>query len=277
MRFFIFGILFFFLLPVFACHKQKWIHTSNGISYQLFSLDTSKAKPIYGDRIWMHLRKYSDENKEIFNTNIFETTSGVELEFKQSTNANDVIQFFSLLGKGDSIKLKVPAHLLDSSIHRRNKKYTFIMTLVDFKTKSAYETEKINQAQVQQALDSTAIENYLQRNLLKNFVVDSSGIWYAINNTENGDSIKKGMLIKIHYKGYLLNNLVFDNSYERKTPLQFTVGAKQVIDGLDIGIQHFRIGDKGTLIIPSRLAYGDRSVGAIPSNSVLVFEVEILK
>jgi len=50
-----------------------------------------------------------------------------------------------------------------------------------------------------------------------------------------------------------------------------------VIDGLDKGILHFHFGDKGTIIIPSSLAYGDRLVGAIPANSVLLFDVEILE
>ena len=50
-----------------------------------------------------------------------------------------------------------------------------------------------------------------------------------------------------------------------------------MIDGLDKGIQNFYIGDIGLLIIPSKLGYGDKEVGKIPANSVLIFEIEILE
>jgi peptidylprolyl isomerase len=85
-----------------------------------------------------------------------------------------------------------------------------------------------------------------------------------------------GDSIRIHYIGRLANGRAFDDSYERNQPLPFVVGKRQVIDGLDKGIRNFHRGDKGILIIPSRSAYGDKEVGKIPPNSVLVFEVEIL-
>ena len=68
----------------------------------------------------------------------------------------------------------------------------------------------------------------------------------------------------------------FDNTYDRKQTLNFIRNKKQVIEGLDKSLVHFFYGDKGIIIIPSRLAYGDKEVGKIPQNSVLFFEVEIL-
>ena len=89
--------------------------------------------------------------------------------------------------------------------------------------------------------------------------------------------MKNGDSVNIHYTGKLLNGFEFDNSYGRNQTLPFVIGKKQVIDGLDKGIQNFYIGDKGLLIIPSKLGYGDKEVGKIPANSVLIFEIEILE
>ena len=81
--------------------------------------------------------------------------------------------------------------------------------------------------------------------------------------------------MKVHYRGTLTNGTVFDSSIERGTPAVFGVG--QVIPGWTEALQLMKPGDKWTLFIPSRLAYGSRAVGdKIPANSTLIFYVELL-
>jgi hypothetical protein len=70
MKRFIFIILFLIPFGVFSFCHQKWQKTASGIYYKVYTKDTSKLKPVYGDHIWMHLRKYSVKQKEIFNTRI---------------------------------------------------------------------------------------------------------------------------------------------------------------------------------------------------------------
>ena len=70
---------------------------------------------------------------------------------------------------------------------------------------------------------------------------------------------------------------MFDSSYRRKEPLQFTVGVGQVIAGWDEGILLLHEGDKARLVIPSELAYGSRGAGGvIPPNAPLIFDVELV-
>jgi peptidylprolyl isomerase len=80
----------------------------------------------------------------------------------------------------------------------------------------------------------------------------------------------------VHYKGTLTSGQPFDSSWG-KEPLRFRVGARRVIKGWDQGLLGMRVGGKRRLIIPPRLAYGDRSVGSIPPGSWLIFEVELLE
>lgn len=104
-----------------------------------------------------------------------------------------------------------------------------------------------------------------------------SGLGYKQLKEGTGPQPKKGDKVQVHYKGYLEDGTVFDSSYERGKPFEFTVGVGQVIRGWDEGIPLFKEGGKGILLIPPELGYGSRGVGPIPPNSTLFFEVEIVK
>ena len=104
-----------------------------------------------------------------------------------------------------------------------------------------------------------------------------SGLRYKIIQEGNGKKASKGDMVSVHYKGQLLNGTVFDSSYERKQPIDFTVGIGQVISGWDEGIQLLKVGDKARMVIPSDLAYGSQGAGGvIPPNAPLLFDVELV-
>ena len=93
----------------------------------------------------------------------------------------------------------------------------------------------------------------------------------------NGAEAKAGVTITVNYLGTLLNGVKFDSSYDRGQPFSFLLGARQVIPGWDEGLLGMKVGGKRKLTIPPSLAYGEKGVpGAIPANSTLVFEVELL-
>lgn len=92
-----------------------------------------------------------------------------------------------------------------------------------------------------------------------------------------GEEVHSGDFISIHYKGTLEDGTKFDSSYERGAPFKTRIGVGEVIEGWDIGVLGMKPGGKRKLIIPSKLAYGDRAVGdIIPPNATLVFEVELV-
>ncbi len=80
--------------------------------------------------------------------------------------------------------------------------------------------------------------------------------------------VKAGDVVKVHYTGKLTNGEQFDSSIGRE-PLEFTVGAGQMIKGFDAALPGMNVGEKKTINIPPAEAYGERS-----DEAVIPFPVE---
>ena len=102
-----------------------------------------------------------------------------------------------------------------------------------------------------------------------------------IENLAVGTGVEavRGDKVTVHYTGWLTDGTKFDSSLDRGQPFSFKIGARQVIEGWDRGLQGMQVGGVRKLTIPPELAYGDRAVGGglIPANSTLVFEISLLK
>ena len=117
------------------------------------------------------------------------------------------------------------------------------------------------------------IEEYLSDNNL-NAESTASGLYYIIDNPGTGEKPTIQNTVTVHYHGYFTNGNVFDSSINRGTPAEFPLS--QVIQGWQEGIPLFGKGGFGQLFIPSHLAYGENPPPGIPSNAVLIFDVELI-
>jgi peptidylprolyl isomerase len=75
-------------------------------------------------------------------------------------------------------------------------------------------------------------------------------------------TVKEGDVVKVHYTGKLSNGEQFDSSVGRE-PLEFTVGAGQMIKGFDAAMPGMNLGEKKTISIAPEDGYGERSEEAI--------------
>ena len=90
----------------------------------------------------------------------------------------------------------------------------------------------------------------------------------------DGALVCPGATIKANYVGTLWDGTVFDSSYKRGEPSEFSLD--QVVKGWTYGLAHTHVGDRVELIIPASLGYGNQARGNIPANSTLVFVVDVL-
>ena len=118
-------------------------------------------------------------------------------------------------------------------------------------------------------IDKKIIQDYIAANNLKADST-SSGLYYVVNKLGAGKYPSQYSDVIIRYKGYLTSGDVFD---EAKTGIRLNLS--QVISGWTEGVQKFKEGGEGILLIPSRLGYGSNATGGIPANSVLIFEIKL--
>lgn len=111
---------------------------------------------------------------------------------------------------------------------------------------------------------------YLTDNKLEAQKSDS-GVYYLISKKGEGKHPSDNSNITISYIGYFTDGNTFDQN-ER-----LEINMADVIAGWMEGIQYFKEGGEGILIIPSHLAYGKTDYGSIPGGSVLIFDILLTK
>ena len=104
-----------------------------------------------------------------------------------------------------------------------------------------------------------------------------SGLQYQVVSEGTGPKPKASDVVRVHYKGTMLDGETFDSSYDRGEPATFPLAA--VVPGWQEGIQLMPVGSKFKLWVPGKLGYGDKVPPGAPigPNATLVFDVELLE
>ena len=110
--------------------------------------------------------------------------------------------------------------------------------------------------------------------VIKSTEFDPSNISYSEPKQLSGG---RGKTVYVHYTGLLETGKKFDSSHDRGQTFSFKLGQGRVIKGWEEALSLMKPGEKRTLIIPPELGYGERGQGPIPPNSILIFEVELVK
>jgi peptidylprolyl isomerase len=108
-------------------------------------------------------------------------------------------------------------------------------------------------------------------------VTTKSGLKFKELKEGNGAAATRGDIVSVHYTGTLTDGKKFDSSLDSGKPFEFKLGAGQVIAGWEEGVAGMKVGGKRKLMIPFKLAYGEKGSGPIPPKADLIFEVELLK
>lgn len=105
------------------------------------------------------------------------------------------------------------------------------------------------------------------------------GIRTVTESSGKGSIARPGDLIQVHYKAYIGRTTTpYDSSYDRGQPIEFRIGAGEVIQGWELGVIGMSEGETRTIEIPPYLGYGDRgAAGVIPPDSSLRYTIELIK
>ncbi|MEJ2105445.1 MAG: FKBP-type peptidyl-prolyl cis-trans isomerase [Ignavibacteriaceae bacterium] len=122
-----------------------------------------------------------------------------------------------------------------------------------------------------------------------------SGLMFKDDSLGTGREAKANDLVSIHFKGWMVPagdsvDLFSDWSKEqnmkmrslgdskvRNQPVKYVLNTESFIKGCDDGIIGMKVGGVRTIIIPSKLAYGEKGIGFIPPNTDLKVIVDLLE
>lgn len=102
-----------------------------------------------------------------------------------------------------------------------------------------------------------------------------TGIHYREIEEGTGVPASPGREVYMTYIAYLADGTEVDRTAPGARPLLFKVGEGTVIRGWDLGVRGMRTGGTRQLVVPSRYAYGNKAVGKVPANAVMVFVVRL--
>eukprot|EP00956_Cyclotella_meneghiniana_P034799 scaffold108267_cov67-Cyclotella_meneghiniana.AAC.7 len=114
------------------------------------------------------------------------------------------------------------------------------------------------------------------------YITTESGMKYKVTKEAPEDAAipTAGQTVKTQYTGWLDSfdsEKKFDSSRDRGRPFTFKVGTGQVIRGWDEAFSTMKVGERRNIVLPPRLAYGERGAGGIiPGGATLYFDVELL-
>lgn len=254
--------------------------------YKFIQLGNSTKIANVGDLATIHI-KYKVADSLIFSSATLEDGEAVPHQIGQPSGVGDLMHGFLLLREGDSaifrIKAKdlaalynttVPTHLKDDDYHVWEVKINTLQTPEEVKqAKEAHEAK-------QSIIDDHLIVDYLKANGYDDVYRTESGLYYIEIQEGTGPAPAPGQIVTVNYTGQFTNGETFDSNTDPKfnhvEPFQFGIDKNHVVDGMNEGLKMMKKGGKAVIVIPSKLAYGNRGVNDIPPNAILIFELELL-
>ena len=260
-----------------SCNKMET--TESGVDYKIIKHEEGTRMVAAGDILLLNLRITTEKTDSV----ILETYSMNSPRYIPSDEPvlKDV---FALLSKGDSAEIWVNADTLFQKSFGAEKpknmadgeKVKFLVTLVDVFNQQEMQQKQMQQMSEFMMRDSLATQEFLATQ--QNVQTTASGLKYIVTKKTTGKQAAKGNKVSMLYKGMLLNGSIFDQNMDgSRPPYEFTLGLGQVIQGWEEAILMMHEGEEYKLIVPWKLAYGERGNGPIPPFSTLVFDVKLVK
>lgn len=289
------NVSFFLMISVvfmWGCATEK---TREGLEFKkLRKGDQGIVQP--GQYLVMDVAAIDENDSVWFDTRIKDEPAVVRIDpFNEKIKEKGEVGVYRMLGKGDSVTFTVKVSTIyhDTWLKPVPKGLNpdldvdYFISVKDVLDDQGLEqfqkiqTEKLEQLRLrhkidQFGIDTVRIDDYLKKKSIQAQKTES-GIRYVVNKEGKGKQIERGTVVLVRYTGYLLDGRIFDSNTDKKEPFQVVVGSGQVIAGWDEILKSMTLGSNFTVYLPSLFGYGDRNLPGIPADSVLIFEIEVVK
>jgi FKBP-type peptidyl-prolyl cis-trans isomerase len=252
-----------------------------GLYYKFYLTHKKEMTPENGDVVELTYTLRTADSVIIDNISIYDMIT-------ESLFKGDIYDALRKMHVGDSATFIMNGdtffhYFLGQPFPFTKKELYFDIKLNNITSKEDYERQQAMQNMQYETMieelriaEEGVISDYLETNKIS-VKPTENGLYLMKNSAGRGAMVKNGSKVKVHYTGKLLDGTVFDSSVERGDPIELTVGAGQVIPGWEEALLLMRGGDKATVLIPSKLAYGSRGAGyVIEPYTPLLFDMEVV-
>jgi len=280
------------LLFTSSCKQNKFKGyelSDKGLYYKFFVRNDTTLTPQVGDGIAIRyiIKKQSSDSTIVNSKDVSRDNSGVtRFILPAPTFRGSIEDGILMMHKGDSASFIFSADSFFLKTNKMNELPKYIrpgeylniyIKLVDVKPRKELEENLRKQEEELAKLreeEPKKLNEYLQKNMIS-VKPTSSGLYYIELKKGRGEKITPNSVVKLHYRGELIDGTVFDSS-EGKEPIEIIVGIGEGMPGWDEALQMMQKGTKAKIIVPSSLAYGKQQAGPIPPYSTLVFTLEVV-
>lgn len=272
-----------------AAKDDGFLKTPNGLEYKIITDAPGTQNPKVGDYISAHLQLIVDDSVH-FSTRQVMNNAPAEVQMASTPTKGDIMEGFTYMTPGDSAIFRysvdslmtipgiTPAPWMKQGV---GQMVYYRVVLAGVKSSEQKQKEATEAAAKQKDIDDKLLQDYFKQNNIK-ATKTASGLYYTVSKMGTGMVAQPGDKVSVNYTGKTMDGKAFDSNvdpqFQHVQPFEFTVGQGMVIKGWDEGFTIFKKGSKGTLYIPSPLAYGANSPdpSRIPVNGILIFDVELL-
>lgn len=303
-QFFVVAILATGLLS--ACNNKDYKTTESGLKYRFIEEGTGE-KPEPGQVMILNMIYKDGRDTVLFSSIEHGEPMPMPVDSTWSDDGS-IYEIFNMMKKGDSVEILITAQDFFTKTVKQPKPDTLdgksiitfnigledVMSMEDFRAYQMQQFEKrqeeaAERSKEQLKKDEQLIDDYLKENNLTAQKTES-GLRYIILEDGKGPKAADGDSAVVDFTGSTLEGTMFYTSNKEQAekhgslqegnpyePLEFVIGAGQMIRGVDEGVALLNEGAKARLFVPSPLAYGERGAGAdIKPNQVITFEVELI-
>lgn len=294
---FLFILIFALIINNVNSQNAGFSKTKNGLQYKFLLKNKDSLKVQLGDILIAELTIRTSDSI------IYSNKGNPKRIFRIDTSLykGDLNEGLKMMHKGDIATFIIKAELLKKIMYipydLEGKTFYYDIQISDIITKKQLEKELNDEKVKQEELLKKTLKE--EKNNLHNYIIinninaspTSSGLYYIQIKEGKGLKAENKKRVRLNYITKLLSGKIIDTNIEdiakktnifkkdnRYLPLSITIGAGEVIPGLEEGVSMMKVGGKSQLIIPSELGYGQNVMGdnIIPPNSTLIIEVELI-
>lgn len=286
-----YSLLLVILCIITSCQKhtsaiEGYTRNDDGFYFKLLALGDGNDHPL-PDQVLVVDAVMRTQADSLFWDTKHDAQNGLYIVLSKNELAHSCNPYFLSMVEGDSASFYinpkvffrnyfdtvVPSFCAKDSLIKMDIKlnqiiskgeYSALKKMVEYKDSEDLELEELKK------IDAYVSQNYPSVDL------DCNGIYTLQKEKTNGQPIALGKRIKIEYEGFFLDGKPIDNT---KQELEFTYGTPdQLIKGLNIVINTLKKGEFVKIIVPSRLAFGEKgsSNGSIQPYTPLVYNLKII-